>query len=448
MTQDHPFRVLFESFGRMPLAHAEVVNQHAYRELCRILAVPLVQPGACTLLRAPRAGHGKTHLLSRLRHRFESTHDCILLRAAGGYQVHAGTVIEDVLRHLFNGTPGGAGVDELARRLLALGLAPLVESGQVPSQDRERALEALREHPLETLNFQHAAAMTAHWLRENYEVLSVRLSAELARECGLPTREIRFWLDLLYAYTASEGGVVERQERIEQAVLATGSGEAVIMTRLEALLGLMTLVKRVVLIADDLEGFSTDSSAALRFASFVMAMRQSVQRLEFVLSLNQDVWDGVFVPCLSDGLTDRLSERLIELQPLTEPEMVALLECRAPGSGGALLPRIDRGRAGSHARGVIREAAAAWQRQVEAPVASAPAVGLSGPLMVPSAAAGPAAVQHEEAPVAPIVSSPAAAAEAATASAEEEVARLAPADRERVDEMLRQFRERFGQVSQ
>ena len=31
-------------------------------------SVPVEKPGRCILLRAPRAGHGKTHLLSRIQH--------------------------------------------------------------------------------------------------------------------------------------------------------------------------------------------------------------------------------------------------------------------------------------------------------------------------------------------------------------------------------------------
>ena len=85
------------------------------------------------------------------------------------------------------------------------------------------------------------------------------------------------------------------------------------MERLEGLLGLVTLLMRVVLIADDLEGFSTDESAALRLAAFLGSLRHSVERLDVILSLNQDIWQSAFLPRLSGGLADRLSEIVVEL---------------------------------------------------------------------------------------------------------------------------------------
>ena len=67
---------------------------------------------------------------------------------------------------------------------------------------------------------------------------------------------------------------------------------------------------------------------------FLAALRQSVERLDVILSLNQDIWQSAFVPRLSGGLADRLSEVVVELKPLTEEEMVALARIPRPGSGG------------------------------------------------------------------------------------------------------------------
>jgi hypothetical protein len=117
---------------------------------------------------------------------------------------------------------------------------------------------------------------------------------------------------------------------------------------------------RVVLVADDLEGLSADESGALRLAAFLGSLRQSVERLDVILSLNQDIWQSAFLPRLSGGLADRLSEVVVELHPLTEEEMVALLESRVPGLGAKVLARVDRSSSGNHARGLIRAAGMAW----------------------------------------------------------------------------------------
>ena len=391
--------MLFETLGRLPLAHAESVNRQAYEILYDILSVPVEKPGRCILLRAPRAGHGKTHLLSRIQHHLGSSHEFIPLRASFGSRIDAPSVIDDALRRLLRPLPASGGLcvlDLVARRLFASALQPLVGSGEVPCQDREGALTALRTRPIETFDFHHPNAVTAHWARENFEVLGQRLSLELVQRSGLPAREVSFWVDALFRFAATPVDNPARL-RVLADVVHTGSpAEGVMMERLQALLGLLAQLMRVVLVADDLEGFSTDESAALRLAAFIGEVRQSVERLDVVLSLNQDIWDSAFVPRLSGGLADRLSEVVVELNPLTEDDMVALLESRVPGLGSRVLSRLDRGSAGTHARGLIRAAGVAW---LKATAGDSPA-----PVVAAAAAVATPAVPLTPEP--PAISSP------------------------------------------
>ena len=94
---------------------------------------------------------------------------------------------------------------------------------------------------------------------------------------------------------------------------------------------------------------------------FLARLRQSVERLDVILSLNQDIWQSAFVPRLSGGLADRLSEVVVELDPLTEDGnggACSIPGC--PGLGARVLDRVDVGSAGTHARGLIRAAGMAW----------------------------------------------------------------------------------------
>jgi hypothetical protein len=391
MAHEHPFQMLFETLGRLPIAHADSVNRRAYETLFDILSVPLEKSGRCILLRAPRAGHGKTHLLARIQHHLGASHEFIPLQASYGCQIDASTVIDDALRRLLRPLPASGGLcmlDLVTRRLFAAALQPLVASGEVPCQDREGALTALRTRPIETFDFHHPNAVTAHWTRENFEVLGQRLSVELARRCDLPIREVAFWVEALFRFAATPVENPIRLRVLADAVHAGNPGGVVLTERLEALLGLLSLLMRVVLVADDLEGFSTDETAALRLAAFLGGLRQSVERLDVILSLNQDVWENAFVPKLSGGLADRLSEVVVELTPLTDDEMVALLESRVPGLGERVLARVDRAAAGTHARGLIRAAGIAWLKasamdsQAAAPAAAAP-VMIPPPAEVP-----------------------------------------------------------------
>lgn len=473
MAKDHPFQMLFETLGRVPLAHAESVNREAKEQLVDLLSVPLDREGRCILLRAPRAGHGKTHMLSRVQYQFRASHEFIPLRASRGYQIDASTTLEDVLSCFLEIVPEGGGrtrLDELTRRIFSAALQPLVISGEVPCQDKDGALTALRERPVETFDFHDPSAVTAQWTKENFEVLGERLGLELAKECGVPIRQVAFWVESLFAYASAPADHPNRYRDLMEAVDVAESGEALAMSRLEALLGVVALLRRVVLVADELEGFSSDNHAALRLATFIGSVRQSVAKVDVIISLNQDVWNGVFVPCLSDGLADRLSENLVELQPLTQEQMIALLESRVPGMGERVLAKLNREAAGTHARGLIRQAGLVWQQTMKQPLPQAvpdqnPAREAETPKEVPKEVAVkapeaspvvPQAVEIEPADDYGFVDEkkPLAAADSKSAASESKEAvekseatenKRDVSDEERMEELLRQFRDRFGQ---
>lgn len=363
MPIDHPFQSLFETFGKLPDSHSDAVNQDAREELKSWLDVGLEKPGHCILLKAPRAGHGKTHLLTRLQHELGGTHEFIPLQATGGSRIDAMTALDDTLRRLIRGLPAAGGLtvlDLVARRLFSSSLQPLVNSGEVPCQDREGALNALRTRPIETFDFHHPSAVTAHWARENFELLGPRLSLELSQKNGLALREVSFWVDAMFRFAATPIDNPGRSRALAVTVFSDPGSEAAAHERLIALLGLMTGLMRVVLVADEMEGFSSDETAALRFASFLGAIRQSVTRLDVILSVNQDVWDSAFVPRLSGGLADRLSEVVVELEPLDSKAMLAILESRAEGTGEQILGKMDSDFIPSHARGLIKYAGEKW----------------------------------------------------------------------------------------
>lgn len=366
------------------MAHAESVNRQAYEILSDILTVPVEKSGRCILLRAPRAGHGKTHLLSRIQHQLGASHEFIPLLAAFGCRIDAASVTDDTLRRLVRQLPASGGLtvlDLVSRRLFASALQPLVASGEVPCQDREGALTALRNRPIETFDFHHPNAVTAHWARENFEVLGQRLSLELAQRINLPVSGVSFWVDVLFHFAAAP---LESSNRVRLLADAVHGETGVEMERLEALLGLLSLLMRVVLVADDLEGFSTDETAALRLAAFLGSLRQSVERLDVILSLNLDIWESAFMPRLSGGLADRLSEVVVELEPLTELEIEALLDSRVPGLGRRVLDRIDVVSAGTHARGLIRAAGMAWLKATAMDASPSP---VAAAVVVPAAVA-------------------------------------------------------------
>ena len=390
MVEQLTIQPFFDSLGHACAPHAPGVNAAATSRMERVLVSPVDAPGRGILLRAPRAGFGKSHLLAHVQQRLGTTHEFLPLNPLDGSRIDAAGAIEAALRRLTRPLPAGGGLtglDLLARRLFSVALQPLVSSGEVPCQDREVALTALRQRPVETFDFHHSQAVTAHWTKENFEVLGPRLALELSRRTGSSLNESSFWLASLFRFAVATPEHPGRTGMIIQSAVAEAGIE-----RYAAFLALLSLIGRVVVVADDLEGMHADPPSALRFASFLASVRQEAPRVDLVVSVNDDIWDSAFKPALSGGLQDRLGELEIRLEPLDEAAMVSLLETRAPGRAGAVRGRL--GIAGDlYARLVLRKAAEI-EDEFDAHVPAAavvPAVAAVAPVEIQSPAAEVAA---------------------------------------------------------
>lgn len=395
MVEQLTIQPFFDSLGHACAPHAPGVNAVATARMERVLVSPVDAPGRGILLRAPRAGFGKSHLLAHVQQRLGTTHEFLPLNPLDGSRIDASGAIEAALRRLTRPLPAGGGLtglDLLARRLFSVALQPLVSSGEVPCQDREVALSALRQRPVETFDFHHSQAVTAHWTKENFEVLGPRLALELSRRTGSSLNESSFWLASLFRFAVATPEHPGRTGMIIQSAVADAGIE-----RYAAFLALLSLIGRVVVVADDLEGMHADPSSALRFASFLAFVRQEAPRVDLVVSVNDDIWDSAFKPALSGGLQDRLGELEIRLEPLDEAAMISLLETRAPGRSAAVRGRL--GIAGDlYARLVLRKAAEI-EDDFAAPVPAATVVAAV-------AAVAPAEVQVQS-PVAEVEAPPA-----------------------------------------
>jgi hypothetical protein len=471
MVEQLTIQPFFDSLSQACAPHAPGVNAAATARMERMLTSPADAPGRGILLRAPRAGFGKSHLLAHVQQRLGGSHEFLPLHPLDGSRIDAAGAIEAALRRLTRPLPAGGGLTGLdlqARRLLSLALQPLVSSGEVPCQDREAALSALRQRPVETFDFHHSQAVTAHWTKENFEVLGPRLALEISRRTGTSLNESSFWLASLFRFAVATPEHPGRTGLIIQSAVADAGIE-----RYAAFLALLSLIGRVVVVADDLEGVHADPPSALRFASFIAAVRQEAPRVDVVVSVNDDIWHSAFAPALSGGLQDRLGEVEIRLEPLDEAAMESLLEVRAPGRGAALRGRLGLAPGDFYARRVLRVAAelaedgrlsatAAMPAALPPAIAAAPAVAVAEAApaarapeaMVPPPPLPPAAglVVGDTEPSAAASGEPQAAepvpAPDAGASAEAPVAESGEAAPvggvDRIDDLLRQFRERYG----
>lgn len=351
----------FETLGHPSGRHCSTVNAVAGAHLERALRSPVDAPGRSILLMAPRAGYGKTHLLAQLRRGLAASHDFLPLRPLDGSRVDPAAALEDTLRWLTLALPAAGGLTQLdlhARHLLALSLEPLVISGEVPCQDREAAAAALRKRPVETFDFHHPQAVTAHWTRENFEVLGPRLSLELSRLSGSSLNQAAFWLAHLFRFAIASPENPGRAGHLIQAVAVAADAE-----RFGTLLALFSRLRRVVVVVDELEGVHGDPEGARRVAGFLATIRQEAPHVDLIVSINRDVWESSFVGALSGGLQDRLSELTVRLEPLDEASIRALLVSRGIPDPEPLVTRLALSESDRYARRVLQGASELIQRE-------------------------------------------------------------------------------------
>ncbi len=361
----NPFDNAFEMLGQPPEVTTESVNSEALDLLTEALTTRAGQRGRMILLRSPRAGFGKTHLLARLYRRVAHSHEFISLEPSKGRYLDAPAVLDAVLRRFSRVLPAGGGLtvlDLLARRILAAGLEPLVKSGEVPSQDRNSALLALQQRPVETFDFHNEDAVTARWAQANFSLLGPRLTAELAERTRSGFRPVAWWVELLFRYSSAEIDQTCRNSSLFETVFGGNQVETDMHEKLVTLLNLTGLVTSPVLVLDEVEGFSSNPEAALQVATFLNALHQSCSKLALIISVNGDVWETAFQPRIPCGLKDRLSDIVVDLEPMDKDAAVELLRDRAGDRAEAIVEAMDFDSGVVYARGLIREAAKAWEK--------------------------------------------------------------------------------------
>ncbi|MDP7495250.1 MAG: hypothetical protein QGI77_02405, partial [Roseibacillus sp.] len=100
MNLPDPFSSRFEVFGREHRHSVDTINERAFEELKGLLDTGHGGDGRVILLRAPRAGYGKTSLLQRLSSEFAESHQFVRINLTSGRTTDAAHVLEYVLQAL------------------------------------------------------------------------------------------------------------------------------------------------------------------------------------------------------------------------------------------------------------------------------------------------------------------------------------------------------------
>ena len=365
----NPFDNAFDLLGQTSEVSTRSIHEKEFDQLTKLLSAEGEHSGRIVLLRSPRAGFGKTHLLIRLQRRLLDSHEFIALEASSGRLLDDEFVLDAVLRKLSRLLPNAGGLtylDMIARRILAKGLEPLVLSGEVPSQDRGSAIESIKHHPDETFDFHNSEALTAQWASSNFSQLGPRLSSELAEQIQGRYRAVAWWVELLFRYSSAPLEQGSRTGSLFETVFNRQHDQSDVHAKadrhekLATLFNLLGLVTSPVVVLDELEGLSNSPESGLEVVTFLNTLHQSCKKLGVVISVNGDVWQTAFLPSLPCGLKDRLEDVVVDLKPISKKQALEMLRDRAGDRAESITDAIDFGFGIVYPRGVVRAGSAAW----------------------------------------------------------------------------------------
>lgn len=304
----------------------EALNSEVLDDL--IEAVGAGRSGPMKLLTAPRAGYGKTHLLSRIAAATAGQVVIVPVAFRSGDPINLASLtrrgIESLLEACDQDRPGWTRLREYGAQVIVTLLRRLIESGQLACANPSQALSVLSGPVQEVFDATGRAQRIGEWLAHNRGGLRGPLAMLAARELPLRAELLDGWMSALLDQSLEGGfaGVAEMQE------LCGLDHE----TSVPSWLRLMDLWRPVVLLIDHLDGFYRNPEAGVRIASLLMELVES-HRVHVLISLNQDVWQATFGHHLPGALEDRLTASQVLLRGLSEADATALLRLRLSQSG-------------------------------------------------------------------------------------------------------------------
>ena len=113
------------------------------------------EDGRVILLKAPRAGYGKSHLISRLEAGGTAPAFIMTLEFDPGQTLTWKSLLDQVLARLHTASPDGSPtwLDLVARRTFAMVNAGMIQAGKIPCADPAAATVALAERAVELFDF-------------------------------------------------------------------------------------------------------------------------------------------------------------------------------------------------------------------------------------------------------------------------------------------------------
>lgn len=285
------------------------------------------------LLRAPRAGFGKTHLLSRVFSKApknSSVYSIPLDSAAAGWP----TVLRGFVNHLTEVDGGRHGIS-LSRRLIGNLLANLIDRGEIKAAHGKSAVPALREHAETIFAREDENNPVIRWFVSNFSALRPILVRELGQVCNLTEARAEFWFDVLRGFDLPDSG---SRAAARMRAMFLPENEATLVAareRVMELCGISRLLGPVAVVFDPMDGLYSEPDAALKVTGMAEELRELSKGIFLVMSMNQDVWESAFEGQLSSAIEDRLTSRIVELKSVPRQALEAILRRRCAATGSS-----------------------------------------------------------------------------------------------------------------
>jgi hypothetical protein len=405
-----------------PKAEVESVNAETLEKLSETVPVEGgPRMGRALVVSAPRAGFGKTHLVTRFAANLHGKAVVVPLRFDLEKEPRWQTVLWDLLEKLHRDQSHRAGLtllDEAARFLFARVNQRLIETQRIPCTHPAEAVAALERNYLEMFDFADPNQEVAKWFGEHFERLTPMTSDSLAPAAAIDPTSVIFCLRVLMAYAQSAGEPPDKRlESLRWAVntssaaaFAPGGAMAVIQEsgnaelsakeKLRDFARVLGLYRPFVFVIDHLDVFFRDGRAGLKIAYFVSELRRLIPRSLIVICVNEDLWEATFRSQLPSALEDRMSGGFLHLRGIDPGQAADLVGTRVAEAGVAPtnipaflefakigdLFALNAGRPVSP-RAVLRYAAERWENFLnpQSPPSSMSPPSAPPPLPVPPA---------------------------------------------------------------
>lgn len=295
------------------------LHEDILAQVLRAVAAPA--GGPLMLLTAPRAGYGKTHLLTRV----------VAAAGAGAVMVPVGFRAGDALTLTTLSRRGWEALDqaggeragwsrlrEVCAGALGFWLAELIQAGKLACTNPEQARRVLVGSAAEVFDERGRASLIGAWLKLRIPCLRSGLSRLAGARLALPAAAVEPWIGRLLAQAFGETAPVWPE---------VGAAEAI-----PVWLRLVGVWRPVVLLVDHLDSGLDTPGAGVRLAALLLELVDA-HGMHVLLSLNQDRWQAAFGSHLPSALEDRLTASRLELRGLAEPEARALLRLRLGEAG-------------------------------------------------------------------------------------------------------------------